>query len=77
MQILKCEKCPFDTKINTDKHICEQTVHFTDYKNIDNYMLDGANIPTIVEGNTPCPPIRPFFDGKCVKCPLPSYWNVK
>ena len=78
MQAQRCQKCPYDTKLNTDKHVCEQIVHYTDYKNIDNYILDGANIPTIPTGsNTPCPSTRPFFDGACVKCTLPSYWNAK
>jgi hypothetical protein len=53
-------------------------MHYTDYKNIDNYILDGANISAIPTGaNTPCPSMRPFFNGTCVKCALPSYWNVK
>lgn len=40
-------------------------------------MLDGASLPNATNGNTPCPTSRPFFNGTCVKCSLPSYWNVK
>jgi len=45
---------------------------------LENYVLDGATLPTPpTDGTTPCPSLRPYFDGTCVKCALPSYWNVK
>lgn len=41
-------------------------------------MLDGASLPAVpTDGTTPCPSFRPYFNGVCIKCALPSYWNVK
>ena len=77
MQSSKCEKCPFDTKLNTDKHVCEQIPHFTDYKKLDNFILDGVVLPAAPTDTTPCPSQKPYFEGKCVACRLPSYWNVR
>lgn len=77
-QLSKCDKCPHDTKLNTDKHVCEQIPHFTDYKKLDNFILDGAVLPAApTDGTSPCPPQKPYFDARCVACGLPSYWNVR
>lgn len=79
MESATCSKCPYDTAINPDKHVCVPISHFTNYSSVDNYLLDGAAaLPTPPAGQTPCPTDKPFFNGtNCVSCNTPSYWSVQ
>lgn len=76
MKTKQCDRCPYDTAVNTDLRTCQQIPHFSDYTTLENYLPDSP-IPPVEPGMTPCPSRKPYFNGTCVACKLPSYWSVK
>lgn len=78
MQLSNCTNCPTGYRLHLTKHLCEVIPHYSNYQYGINYALGGAAaLPPPPANVTACPSTHPFWNStNCVKCALPSYWNV-
>jgi len=79
MKTKACDKCPTETNVNVDLRICQQMPHNSNFKDANNWSLDGApSLPIPDPKISNCSSSTPYYNGKaCINCASGTWWSVK